>query len=341
MKKYLSFLIITLFVLGSIFAQDTKISANGVTVPNWMINSTIIGSVEVGWGQKNIGDILGHPIEGTKIKKINVKGNNLHLEYYFGEKVDESVFDLIIDFVCARLGDTGTAYVSHIKVGSRMTFQEVELSCEGPNDAERYGQCLGVLHEAASIMFVDEKELAQKQAEEEARKKEEARLKAERKRTSYIIDLEAALDDKTVSFAVNLDNFEIKEIGVFGSIEFSFLKSNFKMVVKNSDDTMAKLGFKKGDVVTIVGGSGAVYFYYYLVKHYLYSYEKSNLERVICSKFLNGYKRLPYNCEIENIESSTLDFTINRKGKEIKITTPCFDLDSLKKFNEEFEKKFD
>ena len=34
MKKCLSFLIITLFVLGSIFAQDTKISANGVTVPN-------------------------------------------------------------------------------------------------------------------------------------------------------------------------------------------------------------------------------------------------------------------------------------------------------------------
>lgn len=341
MKKYLSFLIITLFVLGSIFAQDTKISANGVTVPNWMVNCAILES-ETGWGtQKTIGQILGKPNEATKLKKVVVDGNNLHLEYYVGEKPSEAVLELIMDFVCARLGDTGTAYCSHVKLVSRLTFEVAEVSCDGPKNAYKFGECLGMLHASVELMFIDEEKVAREKALEEERKKEEARLKAERKRTSYIIDLEAALDDKTVSFAVNLDNFEIKEIGVFGSIEFSFLKSNFKMVVKNSDDTMAKLGFKKGDVVTIVGGSGSVYFYYYLVKHYLYSYEKSNLSQVICSEFLNGYERLPDNCEIKNIESSTLDFIINRKGKEIKITTPCFDLDSLKKFNEEFEKKFD
>lgn len=341
MKSRLNFLLVIFFVMCSAFAQEKKISANGVTVPSWMINSTIINS-EIGWGSpKTIGDILGLPVEGTKIKKLAVTGNNLHLEYYLGEKANESVIDLIVDFVCVRLGESGTSYVSHIKVISRLTFEESEFSCDGPKDQRRYGKCLGALHSISSAMFIDEEKLAQQKAEEEERKKEETRLKAERKRTSYIIDLRDALDDKTVSFAVNLDNFEIKEIGGFGSIEFSFLESNFKMVVKNSDDTMAKLGFKKGDVVTIVGGSGAVYFYYYLVKHYLHSYEKSNLRRVICRVFLNGYETLPDNCEIENIESSTLDFIINRKGKEIKITTPCFDLDSLKKFNEEFEKKFD
>ena len=193
MKKCLSFLIITLFVLGSIFSQDTKISANGVTVPNWMVNCAILKS-ETGWGtQKTIGQILGKPNEATKLKKVVVDGNNLHLEYYVGEKPSEAVLELIMDFVCARLGDTGTAYCSHVKFVSRLTFEEAEASCDGPKNAGKFGKCLGMLHASVELMFIDEEKVAREKALEEERKKEEEKRLAKEKRMAYWRQLETAV----------------------------------------------------------------------------------------------------------------------------------------------------
>ena len=319
MKSRLNFLLVIFFVMCSAFAQEKKISANGVTVPSWMINSTIINS-EIGWGSpKTIGDILGLPVEGTKIKKLAVTGNNLHLEYYLGEKANESVIDLIVDFVCARLGESGTSYVSHIKVISRLTFEESEFSCDGPKDQRRYGKCLGALHSISSVMFIDEEKLAQQKAAEEQRKKEKEKYEAERKKEVYERELENALQDGILSLGFNRDNFEIKYSGALASTYLGI--NNSKIVVKTPDEDMIKAGFKKGDVVVNVNG-------FYLFNKSFSEYVESNEIRLSSSVSVDPYI----------LENSVLTFTIKRSGKEIEITIPTFNPNSFKQFNEKFER---
>lgn len=322
MKKYLSFLIITLFVLGSIFAQDTKISANGVTVPSWMINSTIIGSVEVGWGQKNIGQILGKPNEATKLKKVVVDGNNLHLEYYVGEKPSEAVLELIMDFVCARLGDTGTAYCSHVKFVSRLTFEEAEASCDGPKNAGKFGKCLGMLHASVELMFIDEEKVAREKALEEERKKEEEKRLAKEKRMAYWRQLETAVQEKEVSLGFSLDSIEYKQSYLYLGVDTS------RIVVKNLDETMKAYGFQKGDKITKVDGLDFFVEESRIADLIAMVYDKDTLQCVS----LNSWDK-----EVVEAEKAEVVFTLERKGKEMTIKTPALNPEQLKSFNEKFE----
>lgn len=320
MKKYLSFLIITLFVLGSIFAQDTKISANGVTVPNWMVNCAILES-ETGWGtQKTIGQILGKPNEATKLKKVVVDGNNLHLEYYVGEKPSEAVLELIMDFVCARLGDTGTAYCSHVKFVSRLTFEVAEVSCDGPKNAYKFGQCLGMLHASVELMFIDEEKVAREKALEEERKKEEEKRLADAKRMAYWRQLETAVQEKEVSLGFSLDSIEYKQsyLGVGTS----------RIVVKNLDETMKAYGFQKGDKITKVDGLDFFVEESRIADLIAMVYDKDTLQCVS----LNSWDK-----EVVEAEKAEVVFTLERKGKEMTIKTPALNPEQLKSFNEKFE----
>ncbi|MDD7699048.1 MAG: hypothetical protein SOX64_11215 [Treponema sp.] len=320
MKKYLSFLIITLFVLGSIFAQDTKISANGVTVPNWMVNCAILES-ETGWGtQKTIGQILGKPNEATKLKKVVVDGNNLHLEYYVGEKPSEAVLELIMDFVCARLGDTGTAYCSHVKFVSRLTFEVAEVSCDGPKNAYKFGQCLGMLHASVELMFIDEEKVAREKALEEERKKEEEKRLAKEKRMAYWRQLETAVQEKEVSLGFSLDSIEYKQsyLGVDTS----------RIVVKNLDETMKAYGFQKGDKITKVDGLDFFVEESRIADLIAMVYDKDTLQCVSLKS---------WDKEVVEAEKAEVVFTLERKGKEMTIKTPALNPEQLKSFNEKFE----
>lgn len=336
MKKYLSFLIITLFVLGSIFAQDTKISANGVTVPNWMVNCAILKS-ETGWGtQKTIGQILGKPNEATKLKKVVVDGNNVHLEYYVGEKPSEAVLELIMDFVCARLGDTGTAYCSHVKFVSRLTFEEAEASCDGPKNAGKFGKCLGMLHGCVELMFIDEEKVAREKALEEERKKEEEKRLAEEKKRAYWRQLETAVQEKEVSLGFSLGSLEYKQSNGFAQAYLGVDTS--RIVVKNLDETMKAYGFQKGDKITKVDGldffdigssrDDSVETLFYMV------YSKDAL------KYASINSELWYK-EVVEAEKAEVVFTLERKGKEMAIKTPVLNPEQLKAFNEKFEKDWE
>ena len=322
MKKCLSFLIITLFVLGSIFAQDTKISANGVTVPNWMVNCAILKS-ETGWGtQKTIGQILGKPNEATKLKKVVVDGNNLHLEYYVGEKPSEAVLELIMDFVCARLGDTGTAYCSHVKFVSRLTFEEAEASCDGPKNAGKFGKCLVMLHASVELMFIDEEKVAREKALEEERKKEEEKRLAKEKRMAYWRQLETAVQEKEVSLGFSLDSIEYKQSYLYLGVDTS------RIVVKNLDENMKAYGFQKGDKITKVDGLDFFVEESRIADLIAMVYDKDTLQCVS----LNSWDK-----EVVEAEKAEVVFTLERKGKEMTIKTPALNPEQLKSFNEKFE----
>nr|WP_318660112.1 hypothetical protein [uncultured Treponema sp.] len=335
MKKCLSFLIITLFVLGSIFAQDTKISANGVTVPNWMVNCAILKS-ETGWGtQKTIGQILGKPNEATKLKKVVVDGNNLHLEYYVGEKTSEAVLELIMDFVCARLGDTGTAYCSHVKFVSRLTFEEAEASCDGPKNAGKFGKCLGMLHGCVELMFIDEEKVAREKALEEERKKEEEKRLAEEKKLAYWRQLQTAVQEKEVSLGFSLGSLEYKQSNGFAQAYLGV--DTQRIVVKNLDETMKAYGFQKGDKITKVDGldffdigssrDDSMTTLIFMV------YSKDALQRASINEY--------WHKEVVEAEKAEVVFTLERKGKEMAIKTPVLNPEQLKAFNEKFEKDWE
>lgn len=326
MKKYLSFLIITLFVLGSIFAQDTKISANGVTVPNWMVNCAILES-ETGWGtQKTIGQILGKPNEATKLKKVVVDGNNLHLEYYVGEKPSEAVLELIMDFVCARLGDTGTAYCSHVKFVSRLTFEVAEVSCDGPKNAYKFGECLGMLHASVELMFIDEEKVAREKALEEERKKEEEKRLAEEKKWAYWRQLETAVQEKEVSLGFSLGSLEYKKSNGFAQAYLGVDTS--RIVVKNLDETMKAYGFQKGDKITKVDGLDFFVEESRIADLIAMVYDKDTLQCVSLKS---------WDKEVVEAEKAEVVFTLERKGKEMTIKTPALNPEQLKSFNEKFE----
>ena len=330
MKKYLSFLIITLFVLGSIFAQDTKISANGVTVPNWMVNCAILES-ETGWGtQKTIGQILGKPNEATKLKKVVVDGNNLHLEYYVGEKPSEAVLELIMDFVCARLGDTGTAYCSHVKLVSRLTFEVAEVSCDGPKNAYKFGQCLGMLHASVELMFIDEEKVAREKALEEERKKEEEKRLAKEKRMAYWRQLETAVQEKEVSLGFSLGSLEYKKSNGFAQAYLGVDTS--RIVVKNLDETMKAYGFQKGDKITKVDGLDFFVEESRIADLIAMVYDKDTLQCVSLKS---------WDKEVVEAEKAEVVFTLERKGKEMTIKTPALNPEQLKSFNEKFERDWE
>ncbi|MBP5438891.1 MAG: hypothetical protein J6Y30_13025, partial [Treponema sp.] len=65
MKKHISYLLVSLFALilatGNLFAQSKRISANGVTVPEWMQNCEILQSEYAFGSTRTIGQVLSMP----------------------------------------------------------------------------------------------------------------------------------------------------------------------------------------------------------------------------------------------------------------------------------------
>jgi len=328
MKKNIQTLLIIILFTSSVFAHDKKISANGVTVPDWMMNSVVIGTEKIFDNPKRIGDFLGIPAENTKIKKIIINGNNLHLEYFMGEKASESVMDADFDFVCAKMGDGGTTYISHIRVASRLTFEEKELSCKSPQDKYKYGQCLGAFTRTSEIMFVDEELLAKKQAEEEEQK-------AEQRKDDYITTFSEAVQSGAINLGIDFKKIKYKAPGAL--VKTYFGTNNIKLLIENEDEYMTKLGFQKNDEITNVSG--------------LYIFQNcTNFEEFSSLVFLANegqpftvyldreyFNSLPIP---EAINGKELIFKVKRKGKLFDITVPAFNKEQVNAFNEKFEAKW-
>lgn len=108
MKKSINYLMISLFALilaaGNLFAQTKRISANGVTVPEWMQNCEILQSEYAFGSVRTIGQVLSMPKESptltTKLKSVTVKDKNLYLVYQVMDKEKTVVATLKVDFVC-------------------------------------------------------------------------------------------------------------------------------------------------------------------------------------------------------------------------------------------------
>ena len=227
-----------------------------------------------------------------------------------------------MDFVCARLGDTGTAYCSHVKFVSRLTFEEAEASCDGPKNAGKFGECLGMLHASVELMFIDEEKVAREKALEEERKKEEEKRLAKEKRMAYWRQLETAVQEKEVSLGFSLDSIEYKQSYLYLGVDTS------RIVVKNLDETMKAYGFQKGDKITKVDGLDFFVEESRIADLIAMVYDKDTLQCVS----LNSWDK-----EVVEAEKAEVVFTLERKGKEMTIKTPALNPEQLKSFNEKFE----
>ena len=174
-------MIVLLFVCVTTFAQTKKMSAKGVTVPDWMMNCVILRSNEVFDGSRTIFELFGSLQKDVTLNKVSVYDSSLNLEYSLGENSNEPVIKLNVGLKCAKAGNAGTCYVSFIKFDSVLTFQSIEESCSNPSNEYQYGKCLGTLYYVADVFFVDEVKIAT-QKEAEKRRLEEEKQEAEKKR---------------------------------------------------------------------------------------------------------------------------------------------------------------
>ncbi len=348
MKKQIQMLVILLFVMGIAFAHDKKISCNGVVVPDWMMNCAVLKSDVVFGSGKCIGDIFGTPSEGTKIKKVMIEGDKLHLEYFIGEKPSEAVIDATFDFVCAKIGSAGSSYVSHVKFISRLTFDEIEVSCKSPNDDYRYGKCMGTLYNAADLMFVDEEKVAREKAEAEERLAREKANEEERQRRieemqkekekeaierrnrkkegDYKIQLMDALTRGEVAFGFTIKCFKYKQ----NALAAAYLGTEGKLVVDKVDSVMSKLGFQKGDVIEGISGLK------------LRRHSNSQEANWLFAQIVSGeYDQSALSSMLVESENDVITFGISRKGKQMSISAPKFNEEQLGAFKERFEKEWD
>ena len=179
MKKNISYLLVSLFALflaaGNLFAQSKRISANGVTVPEWMQNCEILQSEYAFGSTRTIGQVLSIPKESptltTKIKSVTVKDKNLYLVYQVMDKDKTVVATLKVDFVCSKYKNAGYCFISAISIENHLKFNKLSYTCSNPNTYPReHGQCLGTLLEIVNGFFTDEVAL-NKQREAEAKTK--------------------------------------------------------------------------------------------------------------------------------------------------------------------------
>lgn len=198
MKKSINYLLISLFVFilaaGNLFAQSKRISANGVTVPEWMQNCEILQSEYAFGSTRTIGQVLSIPKESptltTKIKSVTVKDKNLYLVYQVMDKDKTVVATLKVDFVCSKYKNAGYCFISAISIENHLKFNKLAYTCSNPNTYPReHGQCLGTLLEMVRGFFTDEvalnkqREAENKKREEEAKRKEtETRIRNEEER---------------------------------------------------------------------------------------------------------------------------------------------------------------
>ena len=213
-------LIIVLSV--NLFAQNKKLSANGVSVPDWMLKCTILSSDAAFGSMRTLGDVIGEPEEGVKITKIVASENDLHLEF------DGIIMNGVIDVKFAK---RVTCYISHIKVESPLTFSVAENECNNPNNAYSYGRVLGLFKEATNMFFVDkvaeaeknaaeEKRLAEEKAAEEAKAELEKNVKIWKENgvpAGNVKEFISAIPEETI------DNLKI--IGKIAEDDFSHIRS--------------------------------------------------------------------------------------------------------------------
>ncbi len=190
MKKHINYLLVSLFAFilaaGNLFAQSKRISANGVTVPEWMQNCEILQSEYAFGSTRTIGQVLSMPKESptfaTKIKSVTVKDKNLYLVYQVMDKDKTVVATLKVDFVCSKYKNAGYCFISAISIENHLKFNKLSYTCSNPNTYPReHGQCLGTLLEIVNGFFTDEvalnkqREAENKKREEEAKRKETER----------------------------------------------------------------------------------------------------------------------------------------------------------------------
>lgn len=327
MKKQIQVLAILLFVVGVAFAHDKKISCNGVAVPDWMLNCVVLKS-EMGFGSaKCIGDLFGTPNKGTKIKKVIVDGNKLHLEYYVGEKASESALDAIFDFVCAKIGDAGTAYASYVKFSSRLTFEEIESYCKNPNsDPGGFGKTLGIMTRSVQTLFFDEERVAKEKADAEEQRKMEAEQETRRKNAAYLRELEQEIASGEIELGFSVDRFSVK---------YNPLSESVSLTVKSVDEVMSRAGFQKGDLITNI---------YYVEKSHrdelfiefqLAVRDESYRSRFALTLLNDVMAGLKEDGSFELPENITL--IIKRKGKVINCMLPAFNQNQIKSLKSRFE----
>ena len=196
MNRFVKKTVVFLFVALSctmLFAQKKTLSSNGVSVPDWMSNSYILNS-DFAWNDghgRSIYNLFSSPTKNTKIKRISVKGDKVKIESEQTDGDGNVMFHLIAEFVCHKLNNGGTCYTSFVQFDSPITFKSVEIECSGPDDARRYGQCLGILYELCTgDMFNDEIGIANEKARKEEIAKEQAKQKAAEKSRQEQIEKE-------------------------------------------------------------------------------------------------------------------------------------------------------
>ena len=130
-------------------SEKGKLSANGVTVPEWMGNCHILYS-ESFWGNEqgcSIYQLFSTLPQDIKIKKITVKNKNVKIECASTDDSGNILIRLITEFVCTRQNNEGTSYISFVQYEVPLLSEKKRVDCTGPNDATNYGFCLGVLSE--------------------------------------------------------------------------------------------------------------------------------------------------------------------------------------------------
>ncbi len=186
MKNRIRTLLIALlsavFIVG-VSAQEKPITANGVTMPAWMAKCIILRSESAFFGKRTVGQIFSSPKESTKLKTLKVRDKNISLAYEMTGKDNAVVLKLSVELVCAKYGDAGTCYTSSVTFDSPLTFQHTTASCSSPDEAYSYGKCLGLLSEAAKLMFIDEVEIARDKERNAKAEQEKATQLAAQKKT--------------------------------------------------------------------------------------------------------------------------------------------------------------
>lgn len=127
----------------NIYRPYGTLSANGVTVPKWMLECELLLSDEAFGSIKTIGDLVSHPKSGTKLKKVNTTEDELTLEF------TNSGVSMKITFYMNQ--NTKKTYISYID--ANLYGQHLEHSSYGMIDVRNYGYCVGVFTEMANILF--------------------------------------------------------------------------------------------------------------------------------------------------------------------------------------------
>ena len=158
-----------LFVVSAnLFAQSKQISANGVTIPDWMLNCTITGYKEYCRKERTIGQILSMPKDKVKLTKVINTDTWLSLYYDAIDDEGDVLATMHFEFMCMKYKNGGTCYVSLVASKSYISYgHDFTSNCYDPNNTYWLRQCLDNLKAFAENLFIDEVDLKQRKEDEE------------------------------------------------------------------------------------------------------------------------------------------------------------------------------